>query len=233
MQADFDDLRFNTKVGGYIDYWIEGYTASTSAVIWVELLDVITDPGSDYIWMYYGNASLSDGSNGTDSFIQYHGSATSDYLDSLLVTPSNIIYESKVKRTTNAHNLLIGLTNTVDITDDGLYTQSYNETDLRYFYNANEGTSTSVSEAPDWPLNIYVKVKITSDGSNTHAYIDDNEIASGISTNHPNENLGLWFWAANGTMVQDWSFVRKYIINEPTSSYGTAQHQRRVSQFIG
>ena len=71
MQADFDDLRFNTKAGTYIDYWIESYTALRSAIIWVELPDAITDPGSDYIWMYYGNTSLSDGGVGTDTFLSH------------------------------------------------------------------------------------------------------------------------------------------------------------------
>ena len=68
MQADFDDIRFNTKAGGYIDYWIESYTASTTATVWVELPDAIIDPGLDAIWMYYGNSGLSDGSIGTDTF---------------------------------------------------------------------------------------------------------------------------------------------------------------------
>lgn len=68
MQADFDDIRFNTKSSGYIDYWIETYTASTTAIVWIELPDVITDPGSDKIWMYYGNPDLSNGANGDDTF---------------------------------------------------------------------------------------------------------------------------------------------------------------------
>lgn len=69
MQADFEDIRFNTQAGEYIDYWVESYTASTTAIVWVELPDAITDPGSDYIWMYYGNISLSDGSDVGDTFV--------------------------------------------------------------------------------------------------------------------------------------------------------------------
>jgi len=68
MQADFGDIRFNTIDKGYVDYWIESYVASTSAVVWVELPDAITHPGSDMIWMYYGNDDLSDGGDIEDTF---------------------------------------------------------------------------------------------------------------------------------------------------------------------
>ncbi|MCK4919255.1 MAG: DUF2341 domain-containing protein, partial [Candidatus Pacebacteria bacterium] len=55
MQTDFQDVRFNTTAGTYIDYWIESSTTSTTADIWLELPDAIADPGSDDIYMYYGN----------------------------------------------------------------------------------------------------------------------------------------------------------------------------------
>ena len=69
MQADFGDIRFNTKTGAYIDYWIEDYVVSTTATVWIKLPDAITDPGSDTIWMYYGNSCLSAGGDGDDTFI--------------------------------------------------------------------------------------------------------------------------------------------------------------------
>lgn len=69
MQADFDDIRFNTLAGGYIDYWIESHTASTTATVWIELTDAIADPGSDTIWMYFGNTSISNSSNIGDTFL--------------------------------------------------------------------------------------------------------------------------------------------------------------------
>ena len=68
MQASFEDIRFNTKAGGYIDYWIESHTDNTTADIWLELPDAITDPGSDTINMFYGNNGLSDGKEGYDTF---------------------------------------------------------------------------------------------------------------------------------------------------------------------
>ena len=232
MQADFDDIRFNTLSIGYIDYWIESYTASTTATVWVKLPDAITHPGSDTVWMYYGNSGLSDGGIGADTFIQYHGSATTTYHDSNVFL-NNIVYESKFKRTVDTHNILLGTSDEAATGGDTFQIQTYSVSDLRYFYTKNDGTQTQVNEAPAFPLDTYVQVKITFDSSNAHAYIDDNEISSGSSTNLPNENMGLWLYVATGTCVQDWSWVRKYIANEPTLSYGTAQHQRRIPQFIG
>jgi len=69
MNADFSDIRFNTKSGTYIDYWIESKVDSDTAYVWVELIDVIADPGSDSIWMYYGNAAVSDGSSNSNTFV--------------------------------------------------------------------------------------------------------------------------------------------------------------------
>jgi len=69
MQSTFADIRFNTMGNVYIDYWIESFTASTTATVWLELPDAITDPGSDSIWMYYGNAAVSDGGSGNNTFL--------------------------------------------------------------------------------------------------------------------------------------------------------------------
>lgn len=228
MQADFDDIRFNTSDRDYIDYWIESYTAST-ATVWVELPDAITHPGSDTIMMYYGNSGLSDGGVGADTFIQYHGSATANYHDTNIFL-NNIVYESKIKSTLVA---LAGVSTALPFGNyDSIYIKSSIYSSLRILTSKNNALFTEVSESPSWPVGIYVRLKITFNGSNIHGYVDDNEIASGITTNLPNENMGLWLTIGSGNVTQDWSFVRKYIANDPTLSYGTAQHQRRVPQIF-
>ncbi|MBI2463361.1 DUF2341 domain-containing protein [Candidatus Peregrinibacteria bacterium] len=68
MQADFDDLRFTSSDGTtQLDYWLEGKTDSTSAMVWVEAPS-ITASSTATIYMYYGNASLSSNSNGSNVF---------------------------------------------------------------------------------------------------------------------------------------------------------------------
>lgn len=232
MQANMDDIRFTTLDGTLIDYWVESVTASTNADIWLEV-PAISNTTITKIWMYYGNTDISSGSSGANTFIQYHGAATTDYLDSLTVSPSNLIYESYLKVTSATHNNLIGLSNSATVADDGIFFQLYDVGDLRRGINENENTTTTISESPDIDIDSYVYLKITHDGSTIRYYIDENQISSGATTNFPDEDLGLYLWNASGTVIQDWSFIRKYTATEPTwGSDGIEQHQRRILQFI-
>jgi hypothetical protein len=67
MQADFDDLRFaaNDKTT-LLSYYIESKTDSSTAKVWVKVPSLAT--GSNNIYMYYGNASATSASSGTDTF---------------------------------------------------------------------------------------------------------------------------------------------------------------------
>ena len=69
-KADFSDLRFTSSDGvTLLDHWIESYTASTSAVVWVEIPSIPASPGSVSIYMYYGNSAASSASNGDSTFL--------------------------------------------------------------------------------------------------------------------------------------------------------------------
>ncbi len=67
MKSDFSDLRF-TRLDGVtlLPYYIESYTASTSAVVWVKV-DSIPTSGSQ-IFMYYGNSSAAATSSADNTF---------------------------------------------------------------------------------------------------------------------------------------------------------------------
>ena len=67
MQTDFDDVRF-TEADGIteLDYWIQEYTASTYAMVWVEVRANLTL--NQTIYMYYGNSTVSTTSNGLTTF---------------------------------------------------------------------------------------------------------------------------------------------------------------------
>jgi hypothetical protein len=70
MQTDFDDLRFiryqdNTTE---LDYWIETKKNSNYANIWLQLQDSITTTDKTHAWMYYGNPTATNNSNGTKTF---------------------------------------------------------------------------------------------------------------------------------------------------------------------
>ncbi|MFZ2253556.1 MAG: DUF2341 domain-containing protein [Minisyncoccia bacterium] len=65
MQADFDDLRFTSSNGTtLVNHFIESYTASTDAVVWVEVPTLATSTDTE-VYMYYGNGGVSDTSTST------------------------------------------------------------------------------------------------------------------------------------------------------------------------
>ncbi len=82
MQSDFGDLRFTSDDGQTeIPFWVEKYTASTDAQVWVR---VPTLPASSHatVFMYYGSstaASVSDGVSTFDTFDDYEDNNISEY----------------------------------------------------------------------------------------------------------------------------------------------------------
>ena len=82
MQSDFDDLRFTDNTGvTAVPFWIEKYTASTEAQVWVQIPVL---PASDHatVFMYYGSstaASLSNGSTTFNAFDDYEDNNITEY----------------------------------------------------------------------------------------------------------------------------------------------------------
>lgn len=229
MEASFADVRFNTKARAYIDMWQESHTDSTTADIWVELSDAITDPGSDYIWMYYGN-SLSDASNGADTFLQYQGSTSTDFKLANIAGSSDMKMRIKYTKGDNTNEYIAASNSAALGTDDSMYMglnpgyigacTCFNEGSFTQEVAAGSGATTNTY---DFLLDVGTNVK----------YYRDDVLLKTFTTNLPNENMGMKLQniGTNGEWV--WGFLAKYIVNEPTSSYGIAQHQRRIPQFIG
>lgn len=215
MQVDFDDLRF-TKSDGItlIDAWLESKVNSTSVIVWVEFPTTPANGVTEDYYMYYGNSNVVSAWSGINTFIQYHGAATSTFLDPLVVSPTNVAYEGRIKRI-GSSDLMWGLSiNSVWFTEMlGVYAAGAND---RYLHTFNNWVGSDVSEQPGLPDDTWVRAKITCDGTVVHGYIDDNEISTGITTNIPNENLGLGFWEISGSGEQAWSFARKFVANSPT-----------------
>ncbi len=69
MNSNFSDLRFADSTGSELSYWIENYTASTSANVWVRVSNILS--GSSIVYMYYGNPSASSASNVTKTFLLF------------------------------------------------------------------------------------------------------------------------------------------------------------------
>ena len=228
MQNDFDDIRFTEEGGTNIPYWIESKTDGTSADIWVKC-DLID--GDTYIWMYYGNAGLTAGSNGSNTFMQYHGAASSSFLDSLNITVP-FKYKGKIKPTASSHLILWGLADGYYKATDGILLQSYSSGGTRAIRTFKAGAESLESESPALSSGTTYTTEIFATSASIHGYIDGNEVSDGFSTNIPDTNIGLIFDLTIGTGEQEWSFVCKYTATDPTTSVGTEEHQRRTPQFL-
>lgn len=105
-KIDFSDIRFTNISGTILDYWIQNYTDSVSATIYVKIDDLPTNGTS--IFIYYNNSVASSKSNGTNTFLFFD-----DFNDNLLssqwgtntvVSGSSISEESqKLKITRRAY----------------------------------------------------------------------------------------------------------------------------------
>jgi hypothetical protein len=68
MNPDFSDLRFTTSDHqNSISYWIESYTESDSAVVWINVPSIGAS-ATETVYMYYGNPSASSESNPETTF---------------------------------------------------------------------------------------------------------------------------------------------------------------------
>lgn len=264
MQADFDDVRFNTKTGIYINYWIETHTESTTATVWIELPDAITDPGSDTIWMYYGNQDL--GSNGDieDTFLfgdDFPGSAIdtekwtvtgtvsvansevnlndNDIIQSISTFGFDTIVTSKAKAD-EQDSTFVGYYTDIDnriIVISSDYT-SDDDFDNIMLYTIKDSVGSETIQNDNWFdfRDTYYQYTLKRISTSLIEYSQDINSNSYTNSAHipiGNMSIYMYVWSQSSILTCDWIFVRKYIANEPIPSYGSPQHQRIVSKFIG
>ena len=231
-----DDIRFTDDDGTtLLDYWLEkteGAAPNRLAHIWVKVAD---DLGSNQnIYCYYNKSGDTSASNGANTFIQFHGAATAAFKDANIVPPNNVAFGAKVKATASSHNLLWGLNKVTGDTDDYFLLQSHTASNARYGYARNGANRTQISEAPSFTLDTWYRIRFNRVTSAAHYFVDDDEIATGITTNFPDENLGLQYWPAVGTGEQEFSFARKYVSSEPAfSSAGAEETRAAVGRSFG
>ena len=278
MQVDFDDIRFTNSSNGEIAYWIKSKVDSNFANVWVNLSDANTDPGSDTIWVYYGNTTVSDGGVSVDVFpAQFNGDSTgwtevdpnnhitfqnnrlefsglnrgeSAYVYKA-ITPMQYDWVAEwtitfTAKRNSAHVFSMGISSEID----DLYSHSGDSVGFDYLYSdvvddalyiwevdggSASNTATSGTTAPDTR---YMRAYRTGDMVYVTAYNDSartSAIESTISkdiTGVTATNLDNYYILsslhATGTAFMsgyvDNHICRKYIVNEPTVSYGTAQY---------
>jgi hypothetical protein len=227
MQADFDDIRFTQNNGTtLIDAWLESKVDSTSAETWAKFPTTPANTVEQTYYMYYGKVVVSDW-DGAATFLQYHGGTTSNYQDSEIIGPNNIVYENRVKATGTLASayLLTGIGANVPFGDEGgdqLRAIQHNPSGNTYYASWNNGNQTYFNNAPAIIDGSYHRYVITFDGSTATYYRDD--VNKGTNTtNLPNEAMGLRFSVKAGAAEQEWSFARKYATNPPTYAFGAEE----------
>lgn len=222
---DFDDLRFTAAdETTLLDYWIEKIEDSGGtklATVWVQN----NATPDTTIYMYYGGTETAV-SSGADTFIQYHGAASSAFHDAnVSPTSGGFRYRARAKAATSS-NILFGVANIGDISDDALVFQYYDSGSLRYVYTFNEGSNTAESENPEIADGTYYTVyALMLLGTNAKGYVEDGggQIGSTITTNLPNEAMGLIMTVTGGSGDQLWSFISKYAATEPSFAFGSEE----------
>jgi uncharacterized protein (TIGR02145 family) len=243
--ADFSDLRFTTSDGTtLLDYWVESYTASSVAAVWVEFDSIGT--GATTFYIYYGNGSAASASNGANTFLFFDdfsslntgvwnnnkntptvsdGVLSLDYDDGISESGSswgyNVRLRQRVKQNlTTAGRFRTGFSDallpTVPWNNDAAYLL-FDETDQHLWgFNINKpGSDDGGSIYPFAADTWYVNDIKRISGSVTY---DINGVsAATLSTNAPTANL--YVYSHNGTSggidYMDWIFVGNYVTPEP------------------
>jgi prepilin-type N-terminal cleavage/methylation domain-containing protein len=239
--ADFSDLRFASTGGTVLNYWIESYTASTTATVWVKALN-----GSSSFNMYYGKTGTATTANGdnTFEFFDEFNSGSSLNLTKWNATSSTTSISSGIMTITGAGatpyististwgpgyaNRMRWKQNQQNRTTDFLWrTSGSNNYVVMENYNsswyseiAKQGVNYEGVAASDTSWHIY-------DGlwaNNYAAIVKDGTVFSSTSnTNYipiANLNTTLSNDPAGGVFQSDYALVRKYQNPEPAPTLG-------------
>ena len=186
--------------------------------------------------LIHGNEGLNGESSGHNTFIQYHGSASSNFVDTLLPgLISNVIFEAKVRVTSASHIMNWGVAETsANSGGDRMHIKPFSgDTDI-YARNSDDGVGTLQQwNAYTFTTDQWYRLLISNDGTTIHYYFDDNEIGTGATTNLPDENMGLQFNINTGTGEQEFSFARKYTATEPTYTISTPKNISTALKSFG
>ena len=221
-QNNFNDMAFYTSSGIERPYWIEDKVDGSWAYVWLKGNFTISDADIEY-YVYYSNATMTSKSNGSTTMIQWHGSATSNYIDDLIIEPVNIIFETRARVTSATHQTEFSISNNLASSDDKIYFQPYSASNIKYIVNMDEGAIDYETPAPTLTTNQWYDIKFILNSTGTTFYQDGVQVGTTITTKIPDENLGLSMRIVTGTAEQEYSFVRKYNANVPIITFGAEE----------
>jgi prepilin-type N-terminal cleavage/methylation domain-containing protein len=242
MAADFHDLRFTDSTGTtQIPYWIESFTAGTTATVWVQVPSIASGAT---IYMYYGTQAVT-GSSGSTTFTSFFddfpgtsldmnkwvvrmGSPSYSVSGGVLTTGGNVDasveeknFSSSLASATRFRANFAGSTVTWSRIGVGYGNLSNGS---NFLYNGGWKLE-SVLAQPNrvWSgafsvgsgYNIYEITRPSA--SSASAYVNDSLVATNTSYIYTSTTSAICI--ATGTSVNvDWVLVRPYVSTEPSSA---------------
>ncbi len=208
--VNFTDIRFTLDNNTLLPYWIEDN--SSTGKVWVN----VTANGT--VNMYYGNTNAVSTSNGTNTFIQFHGSTTltagQSFHDSNIISLP-VVYEALVNQ--SGTNGDFGLSDTTMYNSNSAVNLNVpaDGATNNYLMGWKGGASTAGNpKSTTMTQNVNHRLKIIAT-STLISGISDTTTLSTVATNIPIVPLGLYMHTAVGGISQSWSFARNYTSIEP------------------
>ena len=233
----------------------------TDAKYWIKT-DVPASGGKD-IYMYYGNGSLSDGSDGEDTFIffdDFEGTVVDNTkwdqrITNVTTSTDQAFRGTKSAKFTTTGDLMTTLTSSDDIIIEywsyypiNVGSAIYNflqgdsthaiycalgvsaNNNIEYYDGSNwidTGSDVSIASWKKWSFGNLDWTGHTFDITYNGA-LAKNDASARTNTSYTDK---LRIFSSGYEQYIDCFIVRKYTANEPTTSIGTEQHQRRIPIF--
>jgi len=209
---DYGDIRFTDANGAELAYYLWPDYDSSSARFCVRLAGADVAGG---LLVWYGNPSATTTST-TGAWVAYHGAASATFNDTPAVVFSQMRYDARVKYTSGGYNLLFGLADApISSSHDTVHIQLF--TNNIYLYSKNNNVGDSVSIPYSLSLDTWYDISILHNGTTVSGYINGTKIGD-WSTNLPDAELGLTYWAAAPAGSQAYSLVRAYSATPPAAT---------------
>jgi len=249
MKSDFSDLRFtDSDQVTPIPYWIESYTASVSASVWVKVPSIPAS-STKSIYMYYGNSGATSASNGIATFEFFDDfndgvKDTNKWVTSGTVTETGGYLQvgsgadSIARQNSTGYPLLSG---SYVLRHRGLV--SVTGSQYAYIGLANS-VLTRFALAPHTVNSYYTYNGATeqytrnSAGQTSYATYDivwtassvryyQNGVLMATHTNPPTVSMGAYLRAYTSSVYArcDWLLIHKYVSAEPSSVFGPEEAQ--------
>lgn len=253
MQSDFDDIRFYDTNGNSLPYWVESKTDESYANAWIN----VTYAGMPYLWMYYGNGSVvneSDGGRVFDFFDDFSsldagkwttGSGSPSVSGSVVTLPGEAqIYPTTFTPTFQsyaARSFLKYTSNSKTFAFEYYGTGSlYTGFESQWLVagklysltqSGNTASDKTTSDLGTSYVNTYHIYEFKSSSTSKEIFSIDNNIVATHTTTIPSGNVAkVNLYAESGqTLYIDWIAIHKYTLIEPTLSKGTEESTPSIS----